>query len=604
MLILFELIFISLIEFQSERCIMKKNKKLVRQILLFASALALIMSAVIAAIGMSNIKKAYLESFQEELHAAGLFLIDELDHEWQGDWDVASNGTILKAHYAVHDDFQVQLDDLHDTTGISFTIFYGDTRYITSLLDSNGDRMEGTKASDVVIEKVLVNGEDYLATDFTIDGSDSKWYAYYLPLKNSDGTIVGMVFAGRETDSVVAAMTKANLSIIGVFIFFSLLCLTLGHFMVVRSTKAIQEIVDGLKKLEDGELSFYIEDNAFDRTDEIGVIAESSAELRDKLQDVIQTTLDLSDEVTKSGESLASSADTALQVADQVANAVEDISKGAVAQAENVESSLSNTTEMGESIDDITSSVKELSKAATEMLEDANNTVDAINELMLQNEQVMKAMSEIHTQIQATNDAVKNIAEASNAITSISEQTNLLSLNASIEAARAGDYGRGFAVVASEIGSLAIQSKDAAVSINDIVGKLVTESQMSVDTIEKLNGAFNQQNTQLFNTKNDMNVVVKNVNNVDISTKTIADKVTLLNNLKASFNDIITELSAISQQNAASSQETTASMQELNATFALITEAASELKGLAINLNDKMNYFSINETNENAETVA
>ena len=573
---------------------MKKNKKLVRQVLLLASALALLMATTIAIIGISFVKKAYYDSFEEELHAAAVFLVDAMDHEWNGDWSVATNGTILKAHYAVHDDFQAQLDSLHEKTGMEFTIFYGDTRYITSLVNSEtGERMEGTKASDIVVEKVLTNGEEYLATNFTIDGSDSKWYAYYLPLTNSDGSIVGMVFAGRETDSVESALLHARLIIVGVYVFFFFLNLSIGTWLVHRSTKAIQDIVDGLKKLEDGELSFYINDQTFDRTDEIGVIAESSAELRDKLTDVIQTTLDLSEEVTKSGENLATSADTALHVADQVANAVEDISKGAVAQAENVESSLSNTTEMGESIDDITDSVKELSKAATEMLEDANNTVDAINELMIQNEQVMAAMSEIHSQIQATNDAVKNIADASSAITSISEQTNLLSLNASIEAARAGDYGRGFAVVASEIGSLAIQSKDAAVSINGIVDKLVEESQMSVDTIEKLNVAFNKQNAQLNNTKTDMDGVVNNVNSVDISTKTIADKVELLNKLKVSFNDIISELSAISQQNAASSQETTASMEELNTTFAMINEAASELKDLAVSLNDKMNYFNI-----------
>lgn len=576
---------------------MKKNKKLVRQVLLLASALALLMATTIAIIGISFVKKAYYDSFAEELHASAVFLMDAMDHEWNGDWSVASNGTILKANFAVHDDFQAQLDSLHEQTGMDFTIFYGDTRYITSLVNSEtGERMEGTKASDTVVEKVLTNGEEYLATNFTIDGSDSKWYAYYLPLTNSDGSIVGMVFAGRETDSVEAALWHARLIIMGVYVFFFFLNLSIGHWMVNKSTRAIQDIVDGLKQLEDGELSFYINDKTFDRTDEIGVIAESSAELRDKLSDVIQTTLNLSDEVTKSGESLATSADTALHVADQVANAVEDISKGAVAQAENVENSLSNTTEMGESIDDITSSVKELSKAATEMLEDANHTVDAINELMLQNEQVMVAMTEIHTQIQATNDAVKNIADASSAITSISEQTNLLSLNASIEAARAGEYGRGFAVVASEIGSLAIQSKDAAVSINGIVDKLVEESQMSVDTIEKLNIAFNKQNAQLNSTKSDMDGVVNNVNSVDISTKTIADKVELLNNLKASFNDIISELSAISQQNAASSQETTASMEELNTTFAMINEAAAELKDLAVSLNDKMNYFSIEST--------
>ena len=579
---------------------MKKNKKLVQQVILLASFLALLMATTIAVIGVSYIKKAYYDSFEEELHSSAVFLSSTLDNQWAGDWDLMSNGTILKAHYAVHDDFQTQLDELHEETGIHFTIFYGDTRYITSLSDSNGDRIEGTQASSKVVDRVINNGQDYLATNFTIDGSDSKWYAYYIPLKNSDGSIVGMIFAGRETDTVEAALMKARLAIVGVFLLFFLINLCIGHVLVKKSTKAIDDIVNGLKKLESGELSFYISDKTFSRNDEIGVIAESSAELRDKLQTVIKSTLTLSEEVSKSGENLASSADTALHVADQVTNAVEDISKGAVSQAENVENSLSNTIEMGESIDDISSSVKDLSQAATEMLHDANRTVDAINELMTQNQKVMNAMKEIHTQVQATNEAVKSISEASNAITSISEQTNLLSLNASIEAARAGDYGRGFAVVATEIGQLATQSKDASVSINEIVDKLVEESQRSVETIERLNNAFDNQNTQLHSTKNDIDGVVENVNHVDISTKSIADKVALLNNLKGSFNDIISELSAISQQNAASSEETTASMQELNATFALITEAADELKNLAITLNDKMNYFNI----ESESTVA
>lgn len=575
---------------------MKKNKKLVRQVLLIASALAILMASVIAGIGMSYVKKAYYDSFKEELHAAAVQLQDEITNEWDGDWTQNEDGTILKGGDDIHDEFQEQMDALHETTGISYAIFYGDTRYITSLINSDGVRLEGTTAVSEVANAVLYEGEDFLASSFELTGMDGEWYAYYLPLTNSDGTIVGMVFAGRETDDVEASLLHASLTIIGVYAFFIVLTIIVGHLLIKKSNKAINDIVSSLKKLEDGELSFYIEDNTFDRNDELGVIAESSADLRDKLQDVIKSTLLLSGKVTSSGDNLAASADTALHVADQVASAVDSISKGAVAQAENVESSMNNTNEMGDSIDDITSSVEELSKASTEMLEDANRTVDAINELMIQNEQVMKSMSDIHSQIKDTNEAVKNIQEASSSITSIAEQTHLLSLNASIEAAHAGEYGKGFAVVASEIGTLAVQSKEAAVSINEILEKLVSESKMSVDTIEKLNDAFNDQNTQLNNTKNNMDGVVENVNNVDSSTKTISDKVHMLNSLKKSFADIITELSAISQQNAASTEETNASMEELNATFAIINEAAAELKNLAASLNSKINYFSIDNT--------
>ncbi|MCR5397167.1 MAG: cache domain-containing protein [Lachnospiraceae bacterium] len=572
---------------------MKKNQKLVRNVLLFASALALLMATTIAIIGISYTKKAYYESFEEELHAAAVMLQGQISNEWVGNWS-EKDGVVYKGNTDIHDPLEEQLDSLYKETGISFTFFYGDTRYVTSLTDAEtGERMEGTTASEEIVETVLKSGEEHLAMNFEIGGDN--FYAYYIPVSDAQGNIIGMVFAGRETDIVEKALFNARITIAGIYLFFFCLNLTLGHIFVKRSDRAMKDILGGLHKLEDGKLSFFIDDQTFDRKDELGIIASSSAELRDKLQDVIHTTLDLSDEVTKSGESLASSADTASHVAEQVTNAVEEISKGAVSQAENVEFSLSNTEEMGQSIDDITGSVDNLTTAAAEMQQDAEKTVEAINELMNQNETVMESMTEIHGQIKNTNNAVKEIAEASNIITSISEQTNLLSLNASIEAARAGEYGRGFAVVASEIGSLAVQSKEAAVSIGQIVSQLVAESQKSVDTIEDLNDAFQSQNKQLNETKDDMDGVVVNVTSVDSSAKVISDKVHMLNKLKASFNDIIEELSAISQQNAASSQETNASMEELNATFAMIAESASDLRCLAEALNEKMNFFSLEE---------
>ena len=121
---------------------------------------------------------------------------------------------------------------------------------------------------------------------------------------------------------------------------------------VTEEQKALErEIIDNqqsLKKLEDGELFFYVDDRTFNRRDELGTIAGSAASVRDKLQDVIKTTKELSGDVTKSGESLASSAEAASHVAEQVTCAVEDISRGAASQAESVENSVNNTNEMGD----------------------------------------------------------------------------------------------------------------------------------------------------------------------------------------------------------------------------------------------------------------
>lgn len=578
----------------------KKSRNMVRGIILIASALALAMAATVGVIGFNHIKSAYANSFAEGLKAAAILLESELSNEVKGDWSLSDDGELLKGDNYVHDSYQAQLDSLHERTGMDYTVFYGDTRYITTLIDSERNfRMEGTKASSSVANEVL-NGNEYLASNFELAGKN--WYAYYLPLKNSDGSVVGMIFAGRDTSIMDINVKAAARAIIGTFVGFFLFNFGVARFLISRTTKSIRDIVNGLQQLEDGELSFYIHDRTYNRKDELGVIAASSAQVRDKLQDVISATKKLSEDVTESGIKLANSAATASSVAEQVTCAVEDISRGATSQAENVESSVNNTQEMGNSIDEIAKKVENLTEAAEEMLTGANRTVDTLNSLMKKNESVMSSMQDIDAQIRLTNDSVKNIAEATVMITDIADETHLLSLNASIEAARAGDYGKGFSVVATEIGILAAQSKQAADSIKKIVETLVNESQKSVETIGHLSNEMKDQNERLNSTKEDMDVVVENVNNVDSSTKIISEKMHMLDNLKTSFIDIIEELSAISQQNAASTEETNASMEELNATFALISEAASDLRNMAETLNEKMSFFTLDNMTDKKST--
>lgn len=549
------------------------------------------MSIIVTAVGVSMVKKAYYDSFAEELHISAL-QVSEMASQWSGDWSLNSDNELMKGDVAIHDIFQSQLDSLSEKTGISYTVFFQNVRKITTLTDADtGLRMEGTTASEAVTSTVISGGSEYLSTDLEIGGN--SWYAYYLPIRNSDGSVVGMIFAGRSTEDVESSLSSAAMKMNAVSAVVLLISFIIGLTMLLVSKKIVKDVVSGLEKLGNGDLSASFDSKNISRKDEFGDIVRSADGLKNKLNEVISATLALSGEVTKSGDSLSTSAQTASHVSTQVAEAVGDISKGAVSQAESVETSASNTNEMGDSIDEIGVSVEDLSSATTQMLTAAKRTVEALDGLMEQNKTVMASMLDIDAQIKATNNAVKKIADASHSITEISSQTNLLSLNASIEAARAGDYGKGFGVVANEIGLLAQQSSTAATTINEIVEDLVTDSTKSMEIIEELNAAFNEQSSQLTSTKSDMDGVVTGVNSVEQNTQTISDKVNMLNSSKAQLIDLIAELSAISQQNAASTEETNASMEELNATFALISNSASDLKDLADSLNQKMNFFQL-----------
>ncbi len=570
---------------------MKRNKKLVGQIISVTLIGTLALAVILTVYGVKSIREAYINSFTEGLRAAATQLRDEVSHEWDGEWTVDEEGILRKGGEDIHDEYEGQFDEISSLTDIQYSLFNGDTRYITTMVDSDGKRMEGTKAGDNVIQTVLNNGEEYLASNIDIGGS--KWYAYYCPLKNDDGTIVGMIYAGRPAAEVTNKIFRIAVIMIVIAIIIVIIISLIGIYLMKVSTMAISDIVHGLNKLSEGDLSVEFKQSTVGRQDELGTIAENAENLRDKLKHVISSTLDLSGQVTDSGNGLSNSADAASVASEQVTEAVSGIDKGAAHQAEIVESSVQNTSEMGENIDGITESIKTLSEASREMFEATERTVEALQKLEKQNREVMASMKEIDSQIRLTNDAVTNIAEASNVITSISSQTNLLALNASIEAARAGEVGKGFAVVATEIGSLADQSGEAAVSIKKVVGNLVEQSQKSVDIIEKLNVGLSAQNGQLMSTRTDMDGMVVNVKSVEGGTVDISQKIDRLNDSKNKLGELISQLSAISEENAASSEETNSLMRELNSTFESITESASNLKNLAASLDHEINYFSV-----------
>ncbi len=574
----------------------KRNQKLVGRILLMSLGSSVVMAIILLALGIVNIKEAYISSYEEELHTAAIQMDSQFSHEWDGDWGLDEEGNLTKGGQPVHDEYRGQLDAMEKETGLEYTLFYGDTRVVSTLTDESGNTMEGTQASEKVVEKVIKGGENYHASGLQIAGEE--FYVYYRPLKNSDGSVVGMAFTGKRASAVNAHINKVVFLMGGIAAAIVIFIIIIGIMLYKSSAGAMLDIVDGLQQLSKGRLTFRFSDQTLNRRDELGTIADNLVQLRDKLKEVISTTLDLSGEVTKSGNELSDSADQASAASSQVTEAVDDISKGAVSQAESVQDSASNTGEMGDNIDGITVSVDDLSQAANEMMDASNRTVEALDKALHQNEQVMEAMKEIDAQIRATNDAVKEIADASNVINDISGQTNLLALNASIEAARAGEAGKGFAVVATEIGSLADQSGDAAVSIRQIVDNLVAESAKSVETIDRLNEGLNAQNEQLGSTKNDMDGMVENVHSVDDAARMIHEKILLLNESKERLNAIISDLSAVSQENAASTEETNASMEELNATFEVIGDAATDLKGLAIKLNEEINFFTLSNDEE------
>ncbi|MCM1173902.1 MAG: methyl-accepting chemotaxis protein [Blautia sp.] len=505
---------------------------------------------------------------------------------------------LYKGEYCVTENLEV-IDSFTGGSDVSVTLFYGDTRRATSLIDkATGNRIVGTKASDTVISTVLQGGKDYSTNRIEINGEN--YYAYYRPVKDDGGQIVGMVFAGRPSAKVDAVIIRQTASIAGIALVILLISIAICTLMVKGIVRVVLHAENMLGNIANGQLKIQlssgaekISEAARNRTDEIGKMVSSMYELVEKLQNMVANIKRTTENLTQSGVSLDSLAMQTSTTADEISHAVEDISKGAITQAEDIESATMQVTNIGEMIGQIVSGVKELDEISLGMKKADDESGQIISELSASNDKTIGAIQKIDASVHTTNESVGRIQEAVNLITAIASETSLLALNASIEAARAGEAGRGFAVVASQISKLSEDSNSSAKTIEDIITKLSDDSAASVQIMAEVGEIINEQQRKLEETKNKFRDVSRGIETSMVETEKIYGQTKECDAARAQVTDVIQNLSAVAQQNAASTEETNAAMQELNATISLLSEAAKDLKEIAQKLEEDVSFFKI-----------
>ena len=221
------------------------------------------------------------------------------------------------------------------------------------------------------------------------------------------------------------------------------------------------------------------------------------------------------------------------------------------------------------------------------------NAENILKQLIDGQHEMVEHIGVVSDKTHEANQAAEKIAEVVSLITEIASQTNLLSLNASIEAARAGDAGRGFAVVAENIKQLAEQTTSSAADIQDIIHDLETKSNETVEKTDAVNKIVNKQSEDMKKTADILNQVIKGIIGLIDRIDGIATSVANMDKSKEKVVDVIQNLSSVSQENAASTEETSASTSMAMGTIEGIANEAVQLKQIAQDLEDRMKAFVI-----------
>lgn len=562
---------------------------MLKRILLIAIVPAVIMGLACSVFGALSISSGMQKEVFDGLQSTCASVSQIYDAMNNGDVLVGKDGRVYKGMYVVSGNYDI-VDNIKNDTGVDVTIFYKDTRIATSIVSKeSGDRLVDTQASEKVIAEVLEGGNDYEDSDIIIDGTG--YYGYYIPWKNSNGDIIGMIFAGRKSAEQNAFIMKKCLTLGGLAAFILIGSAIISIFWARDISFGVKSAEKVIEEMVCGNLNVSINPRVIKRTDEIGAMNRALEKFIMEMKSIMANIKNSADILLDSGNSLDEMAARTNETTGEISRAIEDISRGAVSQAEEIESASVQIGNMGNQIEEIVGSVAHVGDTVEQMKKDSDESTVIIAQLGTSNDKTIEAIHRIDKQVHATNDSVQMIRQAIEIITSIADETSLLSLNASIEAARAGEHGRGFAVVASEIQKLAEQSNASAQSIEKVIDELLVESETTVKVMEEVEVIIAEQQAKLNETKEKFGNVTQGVNATDSETGAIKGRTKSCDDSRAIVVDIISNLSAISEENAASTQETTASMQELNATITLLADAATNLKELSEDLSRDMDFF-------------
>lgn len=330
-----------------------------------------------------------------------------------------------------------------------------------------------------------------------------------------------------------------------------------------------------------------------DKNDEIADVIASFAAMTGNLRNLVVQVAKASEQLASASEQLTASAEQTSKAAGQVADTVAEVAGGASTQLISVEQSVAVVEQMTKAVNTIAATVANVSSQSATAAGAAQSGNEIVRRATEQMNVIHQSVNHTTGVVRALGDNSQKIGEIVDVITGIAGQTNLLALNAAIEAARAGEAGRGFAVVADEVRKLAEQSEQAAQEIGSIISRIQAETGSAVTAMERGMKEVAVGTQVIDATGERFREIVKMVNSLDHDISGIATAAKQLSSSSAEVVQAVGSVKAIAGDTAGNTQTISAAAEEQSATMQQIAASSQALARMAEQLQELIAKFRL-----------
>ncbi len=399
-------------------------------------------------------------------------------------------------------------------------------------------------------------------------------------------------------------MEEARTQIMGTVRTVTIVSLTVGiialvllallmNFLVVLPLKKIVAEIHRIARYDLTEGDMANVRSMTTRKDEIGSISRNIVLMFDNLRSIVRQIEQSSTMVSGNAGTLADQTRQLKRSSDEISATMNDLSNAAMSQAGDTTTSANEVAKLDGLIVRNLSDTENLRHNADEMDQVKNSGLAAIKDLIEKTARSRESIAIVRTAMQQNNEQAQKIEATSQKINDIADQTNLLSLNAAIEAARAGDAGRGFAVVAEEIRGLAEETNSLTGEIGTIIQELLQKTADATQNMESMEKIFEEQERSVGETKENFIQIEQCLGSVQSSVNTLYESGNDMTGSKEIIVQMIEGISAASQENAAGSEEVLAAVETQDSVITEITGMTQNLSAVAEELMEQAHKFSL-----------